>query len=628
MNLTIALTTLLLCSACAFSQHIPNEVLFGNPEKLSPALSPDGSRLAYLAPDENNVMNVWVRDLASSKEEKITSDEKRGIRIFFWRFDGKSILYIQDKDGDENWHLYQTHLETKITRCLTPFEGVQASLLAHGPEFPNRILIQMNKENRGLFDVYSVDLETGDLNRVVENTTGTLQWVADRNLNVRASSAFGPEGETIVRAKVGEEWRELMRWSAEEFGVLFSFSPDGKFLYVVSNVDANVTRLLKVNIADGSKEVVVEDPDYDVLGDHGCQVLFHPQTHALQAVTVNRNKHEWIILDPTIEADLALLKKENETFHIVSRNLKDTHWIIQHTSDLHAGKYFIYDRSLKKTTFLFSSKPQVEKYPLSSMKPVTFKARDGMTLHGYLTLPHGKEPKNLSSVLWVHGGPWARDIWGYNPIVQWFANRGYAVLQVNFRGSTGYGKEYLNAGNREWAGKMHCDIIDGKNWLIDQGIAKADRVAIAGGSYGGFETLVGLTFTPKEFCCGIDIVGPSNIATLIETAPPYWGPFMSIFNVRVGNLQTEREFLESRSPLFKADQICRPLLIIQGANDPRVKQSESDQIVDAIRKNGKEVEYVVIADEGHGFARPENMILFANEVENFLNKHMKVEVLK
>ena len=619
----LPLFTMLLCNACAAVEYIPHDVLFGNPEKVSPALSSDGSKLAYLAPDEKNVLNVWVKDLGGSKEEKITSDEKRGIRWFAWQFDGTHVLYIQDKEGDENWHLYQTNLETKVTRCLTPFEGVQASIVAYMPEFPRRALIQMNKRNPALFDVYSVDLDTGDLTLIEENRDGTIQWLADWDLKVRASLVYGQKGDSIIRVKNGDAWQELIRVSSEIFGNLVGFSADGKALYVFSSADANTTRLLKVNIHDGSQEVIVEDPDFDVLGNYGFpEIMTHPITHKIEALAINRDKLEWIVLDPKVKADFAALRRESETFRVISRNLKDTHWVVQYSSDLHADKYFIYDRSTKKVAFLFSSRPQLENYSLCPMKPVQVQARDGMTLHGYLTLPLNAQPKNLPSILFVHGGPWIRDSWGYQPFVQWLANRGYAVLQVNFRGSAGYGKQYLNAGNREWAGKMHTDILDGKNWLIDQGIANANRVAIAGGSYGGYETLVALAFTPEEFCCGIDLVGPSNLVTLLETCPPYWEPFRVIWDVRVGNLQTERAFLESRSPLFKADQICRPLLVVQGANDPRVKQSESDQIVETMRKNGLEVEYLLISDEGHGFARPENMLEVVKASESFLNKHL------
>ncbi len=613
----------LACNCACSPGHetlIPKEILFGNPEKYEPTLSPDGTKLGFLAPDEKNVLNIWVKDLATSKEEKISSDEKRGIRFYLWQYDAQHVLYLQDKDGDENFHLYQTNLATKETRCLTPFPEVIVSPISYLPENPNQILTLMNLQNPALLDVYGIDLTTGEVELVHKNTDGSFQFLADTHSQIRASARYGESGETIIsaRADLNSEWKELIRWSPEESGSLVSFTPDGTGLYMVSSLEANTARLIRVDLADGSKTAIAEDPNYDLFG-----FIANPISHKLEAIRVNREKPEWIVLDPGIEEDFSLLQKKDESLSLLSRDLEDKRWIIEYAADTHGSRYYLYDRETKKTEFLFAAKPQLEQYSLSPMQPISFTARDGMTLHGYLTLPKEKEAKDLPAILFVHGGPWARDNWGCHPVVQWLANRGYAVLQVNFRGSVGYGKDYLNAGNREWGGKMHTDILDGKQWLLDQQIADPKRIAIAGGSYGGYETLVALAFTPQEFCCGVDIVGPSNIVSLLENAPPYWRPFMAIFNTRVGNVETEREFLESRSPLFKADQICRPLLIIQGANDPRVKQAESDQIVEAIRKNGKEVEYRLIDDEGHGFARPENMLSCIELWEQFLEKHLK-----
>jgi dipeptidyl aminopeptidase/acylaminoacyl peptidase len=307
---------------------------------------------------------------------------------------------------------------------------------------------------------------------------------------------------------------------------------------------------------------------------------------------------------------------------VVSRNLDDTIWVVAYLMDNGPVYWYTYDRATKQATLLFSNQPALEQYTLAKMQPVSFPARDGMTLHGYLTVPVGVEPKNLPLVLSVHGGPWGRDVWGYQPHTQHLANRGYAVLQINFRGSTGYGKAFVNAGDHEWAGKMHTDLIDGKQWAIAQGIADPAKVAIMGGSYGGYATLVGLTFTPQEFVCGVDIVGPSNLLTLLATIPPYWAPLKTLFTKRVGDPDTQEEELKARSPLFLADRITKPLLIAQGANDPRVKQSESDQIVEAMRRNGQPVEYLVFPDEGHGFARPENRLKFSAAAEAFLAQYL------
>jgi dipeptidyl aminopeptidase/acylaminoacyl peptidase len=399
---------------------------------------------------------------------------------------------------------------------------------------------------------------------------------------------------------------------------VIGFTPDNQGVYLVSSVEANASRFVQVDLASGKKSVLAEDPQYDV-----GRVLRHPRKRTADAVQFVRARREWVILDKSLDPDFEALRKVRDgDFHIVSRDLDDRTWIVAFEVDDGPVYYYAWDRGEKKATLLFSNRAALEKLRLARMRPVSFKARDGMTIHGYLTLPEGLEPKNLPLVLNVHGGPWWRDFWGYNPEAQWLANRGFAVLQINFRGSTGYGKAYLNAGDREWGGKMHNDLIDGKNWAVQQGVADPKKICIYGGSYGGYATLVGLTFTPDEFACGVDIVGISNIATFIRSIPPYWAPLKSIFAKRVGNIETEEEFLKARSPLYKADRIKVPLLIAQGANDPRVKKAESDQIVSAMRKNGKEVEYLLFPDEGHGFARPENRLKFYAAAEAFLAKHL------
>jgi dipeptidyl aminopeptidase/acylaminoacyl peptidase len=329
------------------------------------------------------------------------------------------------------------------------------------------------------------------------------------------------------------------------------------------------------------------------------------------------------VLDQSIAPDFeAITKVRQAEFGVSSRNLTDSNWLVAYSTDDGPVYYYAYDRESKTSTLLFSNRPQLEELSLASMQPISFQARDGLTIHGYLTTPVGISAKNLPTVLLVHGGPWVRDTWGYDPEVQWLANRGYAVVQVNYRGSSGYGKDFLNAGNREWGAKMHDDLIDAVNWLVQQGIADSKKIAIMGGSYGGYATLVGLTFTPDVFAAGVDIVGPSNLITMMESIPPYWEPLRAMEAHRVGNLETEQDFLKSRSPLFFVDRIKKPLLIAQGANDPRVKQAESDQIVEAMQQNGKPVEYVLYTDEGHGFARPENRLHFYAKAEEFLAKYL------
>ncbi len=373
-----------------------------------------------------------------------------------------------------------------------------------------------------------------------------------------------------------------------------------------------------MDVATGKMNVIAEDTQFDVSAPQ-----VQPKTRKLEAVSFVRARREWKVIDPAVQADFDALRKVRDAdLSVASRDLADKTWIVSFVSDDAPASFYSYDRATKEATMLFTTRPALEKYKLAKMQPVSFIARDGMTLYGYLSLPTGKEPKNLPMVLFIHGGPWARDAWGLDNYAQWLANRGYAVLQINYRGSTGYGKKYLNAGDREWAGKMHTDLIDGVAWTVEKGYVDPKRICIMGGSYGGYATLVGVAFTPDEFACGVDIVGPSNLETLLKSIPPYWEPIRAVFHKRVGNEETEADFLKSRSPLFKAEQIKVPLLIGQGANDPRVKQAESDQIVAAMRKNSKPVEYIVFPDEGHGFARPENRLRFNAATEQFLGKYL------
>jgi dipeptidyl aminopeptidase/acylaminoacyl peptidase len=595
---------------------IPREVLFGNPERASPQVSPDGKHLAYLAP-HNGVLNVWIRTIGQNNDQVITADKKRGIRSYEWQGDSQHILYVQDQDGDENFHTYQTHITTKTTRDLTPFLGVQATPVAIDPAYPDQILVQMNVRDPRLFDVYRINLKNGAVELDTSNPGDVSGWQTDNAMVIRIAQIQLPNGGTEIRVRDDAQspWRKLTQWGADEsFGGVAGFRPDDKGIYLLTSVDANAARLVEMDLAAGQTKIISEDKQYDAGG-----ILTHPRTHTLEAVRYTRARREWTLIDKGLQEDFAILRKVRDgDFSITSRSFDDKTWIVSYLVDDGPVYYYTYDRTTKRPALLFSNQPALEKYKLAKMTPVSFPARDGLTLHGYLTLPVGVEPKNLPMVLFVHGGPWGRDVWGLSPTAQWLANRGYAVLQINFRGSTGYGKAFLNAGDREWGGKMHTDLLDGKRWAIQQGYADPKRMAIMGGSYGGYATLAALAFTPDEFVCGVDIVGPSNIVTLMKTIPPYWAPIRSMFQKRVGNLETEEGFLKSRSPLFKADQIKSPLLIAQGANDPRVKQAESDQIVAAMRKNGKPVEYIVFPDEGHGFARPENRLKFNAATEAFL----------
>lgn len=598
---------------------ISREILFGNPERTSPKLSPDGKYLAYIAPDEKNVLQVWVRTVGQEDVSLITADKKRGIRMFFWTYNPEQLIYLQDADGDENFHLFLVNIQSNIVRDLTPFQGVKAQLVELDHNFPDRLLVGLNLKNPQSFDVYRINLDTGAVEFDTHNPGNIVGWTADAGLQIRAAIAKTPDGgsDLIYRETPEQPWETLRHWGPDENGSAALFSTDGQTLYISGNHDANAQRLLALNLATREETVVAADSQYDLSG-----LLTHPTTRAIEAVGFYKEKLEWQILDGTIGDDFEFLGRVRPgEFEISDRTLDDNNWLVVYMTDDGPAYYYAYHRPTKTITFLFSNKPALEDLSLASMEPISYTARDGLTIPGYLTKPVGIGPP-VPAVLFVHGGPWARDTWGYDPRAQWLANRGYAVLQVNFRGSTGYGKDFLNAGNREWGAKMHDDLIDAVNWLVEKGIAPKDKIAIMGGSYGGYAALAGLTFTPEVFAAGVDIVGPSSLVTLMQTIPPYWEPMKKQLYHRVGNLETEEEFLKSRSPLFFVDKIEKPLLIGQGANDPRVKEAESEQIFQAMRDGGKPVEYAVYTDEGHGFARPENRMHFYAIAEEFLAKYL------
>ena len=605
---------------------IPRETLFGNPEKAQPRLSPDGARLAYLAP-LNGVLNVFVgpagAQVGGEEFVPVTRDEVRGIRVYFWAEDNRHVLYLQDEGGDENWRLHAVDPANGEDRDLTPFEGVRAQPIERSRRFPDVLLVGLNKESPEVHDVYKLTLSTGDLELIEKNPGNVVGWVADHDFEVRGAITSTPEGgsDLLLRNKSEEGWGEAVSWGKED--ALTSgpvgFTGDGDKMYLLDSRGANAARLVVFDPASGETGVLVEDPRYDV-GD----VMVHPETHEAQAAAVERARTEWVTLDDTIREDFEEIKGLNRgDFAVTSRDHADERWIVAFTADDGGASYYSYDRATKTGTHLFDARPDLAEYTLARMRPVSFTSRDGLVIEGYLTLPPGaQEGQPLPMVLNVHGGPWARDGWGYDPEAQWLANRGYACLQVNFRGSTGYGKDFLNAGNKEWAAKMHDDLVDAVSWTVDEGIADPERVAIYGGSYGGYAALVGATFTPDLFRCAVDIVGPSNLITLINSIPPYWKPLLSIFHERVGNPETEEEFLKSRSPLFFVDRIEIPMLVAQGANDPRVKQAEAEQVVAAMREKGIEHEYMLFEDEGHGFARPENRLKFYAAAEKFLAGHL------
>jgi dipeptidyl aminopeptidase/acylaminoacyl peptidase len=607
------------------AELIPRRVLFGNPERVSPRISPNGTSLAWIAP-HNGVLNVWTAPVGADGVDwdsatVVTSDTDRGIRVFRWAHDGRHLLYLQDTGGDENWRLYDVDLHTMQRRDLTPFEGVQAQILATEKKYPSEVLVGLNRDNPALHDVYRLDLVTGDMVKQVENP-GFAGWVADTELVTRVGVGLEPDGSLVIKVRDGADgdWRLLQTLPAEDAMTSgpMAISADGGSMLAMSSAGVDTGRLVRVDLASGAEEVLAEDPDADVSG-----VRVNPDTREPQIVTWVKDRTEYRVLDPALEADLAAIRALHPGDpEIVAQDHSDMVWLVAFTNDAGPVPFFLYDRRRREGHFLFDHQPELSRYELAPMEPFSYQARDGLTIHGYATFPPGAGRSGLPMVLNVHGGPWARDTWGFDSEAQWLANRGYLSVQVNFRGSTGYGKAFVNAGDREWGRAMQNDLTDGVAYAIAQGWADPERVAIFGGSYGGYAALAGVTFTPDLYRCAVDIVGPSNLKTLIETIPPYWQPQIALFHQRVGNPETDAEFLWSRSPLSRAASIKTPLLIAQGANDPRVKQAESEQIVAAMRDAGIDYEYMLFPDEGHGFAKPENRLRFYAAAERFLARHL------
>lgn len=597
---------------------IPREVFFGNiDKKIQPTISPDGKYLAYTAP-VNKVLNTWIKTIGKNDDRPITHDTNRGVTSPQWTFDGKHILYTQDTGGNENWRLYSVSIEDGSVKEYTPFEGVQVAISHYIKQFPDLMLIEMNKRDPKAKDVYKLNLTTGELTLVMENPGNVIGWIPDNNLNVLGKIEPLPEGgyRLFVRNTVDLPWRELITWPFEDGapGIIY-YSLDNNYLYVVEARNSNTSRFVKIAVKSGELTVLASDSEYDINGS----VFIHPETLEPLAISYIKDRAHWIFFDEGVKESFSQLRDlDHGEMVLLSNTLDCNKWIVAYIKDNGPVTYWFFDRKTGEKTFLFENNPIYKKYSLASMEPIHFHARDGLLIRGYLTLPCGDKKTNLPLIVNVHGGPWLRDSWGFDTEVQWLANRGYAVLQVNYRGSTGYGKAFVNASNKQWGRAMQDDLTDAVKWVIDQGIADPARVAIFGGSYGGYAALAGATFTPDLYKCAVDIVGISNIFTFIETMPPYWSLFIDLMKKRVGDPIADYDLLKAASPLFHVENIKIPILIAQGANDPRVKQSESEQIVEAMKKKGLNYIYLLFEDEGHGFVKPENKLKFYKVAEKFL----------
>ena len=608
---------------------IPRSAIFGNPDRVSVKLSPDGRWLGWLAPT-NGVLNVFVApvaDLAAARA--VTASAKRPVYSYFWAYDSQTILFIDDVDGDENLRLFAVEIATLARRDLTPLAGVQAQVLGVTPKRRKLIAVGLNDRDRSWHDLWHIDITTGERRLVRENRDQISGYLIDRDLRPRLVTRSQPDGGDIVYAVRGEQFDRLEPVLTIPFADSLTTGPqhltgDGRAYYLISSIGRDRAALFRVDLETGAPTLVAEHAKADIGG-----ALLDPQSLEVAAVSATHVRQEWIAVDRRVGADLAWLQDEIKAdFGIVSQTEDGTRWTVAGGSAEQPAVYYLFDRGERRLTRLFSVRPQLERYTLAPMHGHVLRARDGLELVSYLTLPAGERgprpARPLPMVLSVHGGPWHRDTYGYDAEHQWLANRGYAVLSVNFRGSTGFGKAFLNAGDLEWGRRMHDDLIDAVAWATAEGIAERDRVAIFGASYGGYAALVGATFTPEVFRCAVSIVGPSNLETFMASIPPYWVSAYENLVRRIGDPRTEagRELLRSRSPLNRVGAISKPLLILQGANDPRVKQAESDQIVAAARARGLPVSYVLYPDEGHGFAIPANRISSYAIVEAFLARHL------
>jgi dipeptidyl aminopeptidase/acylaminoacyl peptidase len=601
--------------------------LFGNPTRAQGQISPDGRWLSWLAP-KDGVLNIWVApagDMGAARA--ITDDGKRGIRFHAWANSSAHVLYIQDEGGTEDWHVYAVPVEGGgAARDLTPLPGVNARIQELSLDEPHVLAVGLNDRDKAWHDVYRIDIRTGERKLLFENRQELAEVMLDRQLRPRlAIKTRDKEGGHIVYRIAGADLEQILVIEHEDDLTThpIGFTQDAGTLYWISSVGRDKAALVARDWHTGADRLLAEHPKADI-----SRVMANPKTRVVEAVGAQHLTLDWIPLDERIAADLKHLQGALPgEVEVADRTLDDSRWIVAAGAAEAPTTYHLYDRSSGSITELFATRPELKLYRLAPMRGEVVRARDGLGLVSYLTLPEGARPRPkapLPMVLLVHGGPWARDEYGFNPHHQWLADRGWAVLSVNFRGSTGFGKAFVNAGDLEWGRKMHDDLLDAVAWAVKEGIADPGSVAIMGGSYGGYATLAGLAFTPDAFCCGVDIVGPSNLETLLATIPPYWAAFFENLARRVGDPRTEagRKLLKERSPLHAAGAISKPLLIGQGANDPRVKQAEADQIIAAMRGKSLPVTYVLYPEEGHGFAVPENRISFYAIAEAFLAAHL------
>ena len=603
-----------------FEHFIPLEDFFRNPEKTRFQISPDGAYLAYMAPWEKR-LNVFTKSIGSSQEWRVTSESARNVAGYFWGSNNR-IVYLKDKGGDENFHLFSVSIQGNEERDLTPFDAVTVQVIDELKDLDDELLIGMNNRNREIFDAYRLNIITGSLTLEGENPGNVTEWITDHRGNIRLAIATDGVNQSLLsRRHDSNEFDTIITTNFRETLQPLFFTFDNKDLYALSNIGRDKSAIVLFDIATGrEKELLFQHGDVDLEG-----LSYSHHRKVLTSYFYTDWKRSRIFLDPETASIFKELERNlgNVEIVIVSQSKNETLHLIRTYSDRTLGAYYLFNSTSGNLELLAEIGPWLKEETLAPMKPVSFISRDGLSIHGYLTLPVSSTRNQLPVVINPHGGPWVRDSWGFNPEVQFLANRGYAVFQINYRGSTGYGRKFWEASFKQWGKKMQDDLTDGVNWLIEQGIADPKRIAIYGGSYGGYATLSGLTFTPDLYACGIDYVGVSNLFTFMNTIPPYWKPYLEMMYEMVGNPDTDEELLRSASPVFHVDEIKVPLLVAQGKNDPRVNYNESNQIVDALKKKGVDVQYIIKDNEGHGFHNEENKFEFYYAMEQFLKKHLQ-----
>ncbi|HRK26439.1 MAG TPA: S9 family peptidase [Chitinophagales bacterium] len=600
--------------------QIPLRHFFRNPEKTAFKISPNGAYISFMAPYQNR-LNIYIQPTSGITDPiRITAETDRNISGYFWA-NSQTLMYFKDNGGDENFHLYTVNTDGSGNKDITPFGNVVAKLIDELPDKDEEVLIALNKRQPELFDVYRFNTTTGELTMAAENPGNIADWITDHNGQIRAAVASdGVSHQLLYRDNENQPFRNVLTTNFKESLSPQVFTPDNKFVYAVSNIGRDKSALVVFDLANGTEiQELYAHPQVDV-----ASVIYSYKNHKLLGASFITWTLEYAFFDPQRKQ----LQQTLETLlgrkaYITDADKEEQKLIVATTGDRSYGVYYLYDTTTGSLTKLADISPWLKEEELAEMKPISYTSRDGLTIHGYLTLPKGVEPVNLPVVVNPHGGPWHRDVWGFNPEVQFLANRGYAVLQMNFRGSTGYGRAFWESSFKQWGKTMQNDITDGVQWLINQGIANPKRIAIYGGSYGGYAVLAGLTFTPDLYACGIDFVGVSNLFTFLNTIPPYWKPFLEMMYEMVGHPEKDKEHLTQASPVFHVQQIKAPLFVAQGAKDPRVNINESDQIVSALRNNGVEVQYMVKENEGHGFHNQENKFEFYEAMEQFLAEHLK-----